>query len=60
MWDHGNPDGFLGDPTVLHTVKGGRVRNTFQALLGAAPISPLVSQFEIAGQCAAGSCPTLP
>jgi hypothetical protein len=47
------PAGFIGDPLVLHAIKGGdNGVNTFQAFKGGAPASPLVREFEVAGQLA--------
>jgi hypothetical protein len=49
QWDTGAPPGFIGNPGVLHKIKGGD-RNYFQAFLGTAPVSPKVIRFEVAGQ----------
>ena len=51
------PAGFLGNPLRLHTVVGGDGGvNTFQVFQGTTPESPLVSRFEIAGQCVQSTC----
>ncbi|HEX2728590.1 MAG TPA: hypothetical protein VHM16_02480, partial [Rubrobacteraceae bacterium] len=56
-WDSGAPAGFLGRPLVPHTITGGDGGvNTFRVFEGADPVSPLVTRFEIAGQCVQGTC----
>jgi hypothetical protein len=51
QWDKGAPPGFIGNPAVLHTIKGGD-RNYFQAFVGTTAVSPKVIRFEVAGQLA--------
>jgi hypothetical protein len=47
------PDGFIGDPLELHAIKGGDNNvNSFQVFRGGNAVSPLVREFEVAGQVA--------
>jgi len=51
QWDSGAPAGFIGNPAVLHRIKGGD-RNYLQAFIGTTSVSPKVVKFEVAGQLA--------
>jgi hypothetical protein len=49
----GKADAFIGDPLVLHAIKGGdNGVNSFRVLRNGNPVSPLETKFEIAGQVA--------
>jgi hypothetical protein len=51
-WDVGAPAGFIGDPTVTHTVTGAKTgqANAVQVFKGATAASPVVTGFTIGGQ----------